>query len=57
MKNMVLSDLPAGNYTVSLLYLDKWKRSDFTIAPELLHIANFKEKMAFHMNYRMPLML
>jgi murein DD-endopeptidase MepM/ murein hydrolase activator NlpD len=46
-ENMVLSDLPAGDYTISLLYLDKWKRSNVTIAPGAITYCTFKGENGF----------
>ncbi|MBI9048249.1 MAG: M23 family metallopeptidase [Anaerolineaceae bacterium] len=46
-ENMVLSDLPAGTYTVYLKYLDKWKRTDLSIYPGAVTYCTFKGENGF----------
>ena len=41
-ENMVLSDLPAGHYTVSVNYLDKWKTTDMQVSPGAVTYCTFK---------------
>jgi hypothetical protein len=44
---MVLSDLPAGIYTLTINYLDKWKRTDVTINPGATTYCTFKGENGF----------
>jgi murein DD-endopeptidase MepM/ murein hydrolase activator NlpD len=46
-ENMVLSDLPAGIYTLTINYLDKWKRTDVTINPGATTYCTFKGENGF----------
>jgi murein DD-endopeptidase MepM/ murein hydrolase activator NlpD len=41
-ENMVLSDLPAGSYTISVNYLEEWKTSEATISPGAVTYCTFK---------------
>ncbi len=46
-ENMVLSDLPAGVYTLSINYLDEWKRTDVIINPGATTYCTFKGENGF----------
>lgn len=49
-ENMVLSDLPAGSYTVSVAYLDKWKNTALTISPGAVTYCTFKGENGYEFN-------
>lgn len=49
-ENLVLSDLPAGDYIVSLTYQDKPYKAEITIRPGAISFFTFRGKKGFDLN-------
>ncbi len=46
-ENLVIGDIPAGEYQISMLYRNKWYRMNITIAPGTVNFVTFNGKNGF----------
>lgn len=50
-ENFALGDIPAGKYQISMLYRNKWYRSEITISPGTINFVYFNGKNGFTQEY------
>jgi hypothetical protein len=46
-ENFVIGDIPAGEYELSMIYKNKWYRTNVTIAPGTVNYVTFNGRNGF----------